>query len=760
MSFDEKFLRAIRAYESARYDEAEHITTEILRDDASNFRALNMLGMCLHERGQSESGVALLEQAIALNPGYIPALNNLAAIHNEIGHYAKALNTIDRVLALVPDDAEFHLSKAAFLFAMKDFPRAYASAEQALVLDPRLANAHSMLGLIHGALREFEPALACHERALSLLPSDPKLWLEKARTLSGMDQPDALAACDRAASLGGNPAEVWAARGHVYAQSNAVMEALGAHRKALEIDSSFAEALSGYGKMLAMAWRNEEALAQFDKLLALKPRNAEAWLQRGHALRNLGRHDEASRSFSRAFALEPRLLCAGGDKLFAALQLCDWTGLQEDVRRVVEMVRQDIPAAQPFAFFNFAGSAADQFQCSRSYAKQACPSRDPVWRGERYEHDRIRIAYVSADLCDHVVANIAAGTFERHDRSRFEVTALHFGQQGESAMRSRLKGAFDRFMDVREKSDLAIARLIRELEIDIVIDPSGYTRNARTGIFAHRPAPVQVNWLGFPGTMGVDYIDYIIADETIIPPDEQEFYAEKVVYLPDAYGPSDKRPSPGKPPGRAAAGLPPDGFVFCCLNATQKILPQDFDVWMRILRRVEGSVLWLMDSGAEAKANLGREAEARGVAKQRMIFAPRVPLLDHVARHQLADLFLDTQIYNAHTTAVDSLWAGVPVLTLPGHAFASRVAASFLKAVDLPEMIVSSPEEYEALACKLAAEPDRLAAIKAKLAANRTTKPLFDTARFTRHLDAAYRTMWEHHRRGEKPASFKVPVLD
>jgi predicted O-linked N-acetylglucosamine transferase (SPINDLY family) len=260
--------------------------------------------------------------------------------------------------------------------------------------------------------------------------------------------------------------------------------------------------------------------------------------------------------------------------------------------------------------------------------------------------------------------------------------------------------------------------------------------------------------------MGADYIDYIVADETVIPPGEQQFYTEKVVYLPDAYAPSDKRPMPGQPPRREQAGLPPDGFVFCCLNATQKILPQDFDVWMRILRRVEGSVLWLMDSGAEAKANLGREAEARGVAKQRMIFAPRVPLLDHVARHQLADLFLDTQIYNAHTTAVDSLWAGVPVLTLPGHAFASRVAASFLKAVDLPEMIVSSPEEYEALACKLAAEPDRLAAIKAKLAANRTTKPLFDTARFTRHLDAAYRTMWEHHRRGEKPASFKVPVLD
>lgn len=759
MGIDEKFSLAIQAYESARYGEAERLAAEILHDDANSFRALNMLGMCAHERGDSAKGLELLERAIALNPGYIPALNNLAAIQNETGNHSAALTSIDKVLALVSDDAEFHLSKATFLFAMADFSRARASAETALALNPRLASAHSMLGLIHAAASDFEQALACHERALQLSPAEPKLWLEKARTLSEMGRPDALIACDRAAALIGNSAQVWAVRGNVFAQLNSTTEALHAYRKALELEPSSFEALIGYGKMLTLIERDEEALAQFDKLLLVRPYQAEAWMRHGLALRNLKRHSEAFRSYSRAFDLKPLLFCAGGEKLLSALRICEWRGWEESRQQVLEMTRNAIPVASPFAFFNFAGSVDDQFQCSRSYAKQAYSPRDPIWRGERYAHDKIRIAYVSADLRDHVVSQVAAGTFELHDRSKFEVTALHFGTQEESAMRTRLKAAFDRFIDVGEKSDLDIARLIRELEADIVIDPSGYTRNNRTEIFAYRPAPLQVNWLGFPGTMGANYIDYIIADETIIPPDEQEFYSEKVVYMPDAYVPSDKRPAPGKPPSRQQAGLPATGFVFCCLNATQKILPQDFDVWMRILRRVEGSVLWLLDPGPEAKANLGREAEARGVAKERIVFAPRVPLLDHVARHQLADLFLDTQIYNAHTTTVDSLWAGVPVLTLPGNAFASRVAATFLKAVGLPEMIVSSLEEYEALACKLATEPEKLAAIRAKLATNRTTKPLFDTARFTRHLDTAYQMMWERHQRGEKPASFKVPSV-
>lgn len=760
MGTDEKFSLAIQAYEAARYGEAERLAAEILREDSSSFRALNMLGMCLHERGESAKGLELLQRAIALNPDYIPALNNLAAIQNEIGNHAEAIATIDKVLALVPQAAEFHLSKAAFLFATGDFSRARAAAEKALALDPRLAGAHSMLGLICGALREFAPALACHERALQLSPSDPRLWLEKARTLSEMGRADALNACDRASALGANPAEVWTARGYAHAQSNAVIQALSDYRKALEADPSSSEALSGYGKMLNLAERYEEALVQFDKVLAMRPNHAEIWLRRGHALRNLKRHSEALRAFSHAFKLQPQLFCAGGEKLLSALHVCDWSDWPASRRQVVEMVRNGIPASSPLAFFNFGGSAADQLQCSRSYAKHAYSPREPVWRGERYPHDKIRIAYVSADLRDHVVSHIAAGAFELHDRSQFEVTGLHFGAQEESAMRTRLKAAFDRFVDVRNKSDLEIARFMQELEIDIAIDPSGYTKDARTGVFAYRPAPVQVNWLGYPGTMGAHYMDYIIADETVIPAQEQRFYTEKVVYMPEAYVPSDKRPAPGKPPSRQEAGLPASGFVFCCLNAMQKILPQDFDVWMRILKRVEGSVLWLLDPGPDAKANLGREAEARGVAKERIVFAPRVPLLDHVARHQLADLFLDTQVYNAHTTAVDALWAGVPVLTLPGNAFASRVAASFLKAIGLPEMIVSSEEEYEAFACKLAIEPETLAAIRTKLAANRATQPLFDTARFTRHLDSAYRIMWERQRRGEKPASFKVPQID
>ncbi len=317
--------------------------------------------------------------------------------------------------------------------------------------------------------------------------------------------------------------------------------------------------------------------------------------------------------------------------------------------------------AVPFSLLVLPSTPEDQNKCARQYVHDKVLSvSKPLWRGETYAHDRIRVAYVSADLGDHVVAQVAAGVFEAHDRTRFEATALNLGSAAESDTRNRLLGAFDRFLDVQAKDDLAIASLIRELEIDIVVDPSGFTRGFRAGIFARRPAPVQVNWLGYSSTMGASYIDYIIADETVIPPDQQAYYSEKVVYLPGTFFPTDNKRSLPEPISRAIAGLPENGFVFCCFNQSYKILPGMFDSWMRLLHKINESILWLSAMGDEAESNLRREARARGIAEERIIFAPRLPkTADHLARLRLADLFLDTRPYNAHATANDALWAGV-----------------------------------------------------------------------------------------------------
>jgi predicted O-linked N-acetylglucosamine transferase (SPINDLY family) len=389
------------------------------------------------------------------------------------------------------------------------------------------------------------------------------------------------------------------------------------------------------------------------------------------------------------------------------------------------------------------------------------PSFPVVWRGEIYSHDRIRIAYFSPDFCNHAVGQLAVGMFEAHEKSRFETIAISYGRDDGSQLRHRIKSAFNDFIDVRAMTDADVAAFIHRREIDILVDLSGLTRYNRFGVVLRRVAPIQVNFLGYPGTAGAACMDYIVADPTIIPDDHFSFYSEKVVWLPDAYQPNDdKRRISDRKPRRSECGLPETAFVFCCFNNNYKITPEIFDIWMRLLKAKEGSVLWLIATNASAEGNLRREAQKRGISSERLIFAPKLPLADHLARSGQADLFLDTMPYNAHTTGSDALWAGVPLVTCLGSTFASRVAPSLLKAVGLDELITNSLAEYEALALKLAREPALLATVRAKLKRNRETYALFDTARFTRHLEAAYVTMWEQYQRGEAPKAFAVNRIE
>jgi len=589
--------------------------------------------------------------------------------------------------------------------------------------NPRHAQALYLLGFIHSQRGQFEEAERLIGQSLQLNPQSPDAWYNRGCALQGLQRHGEAVSCfDRAVALKPDYDEAWTNRGVA---------------------------------LLALR-RHTDAVQSFSKALALKPLDREALSNRGTTALELKRYEEASADYDALFKLAPDFPYAAGNAALARAYCCDWRFLKQDRERLHAGLQAGAAVVSPHASTLIVGDPVDQLRAAQTWVAERCPeSATPLWKGERYRHDRIRLAYLSADYHSHATSFLTAGLFEAHDKSRFETVAISFGPDDTSGMRDRLTNAFDRFVDVRHLNDHAAATAIRDMEIDIAVDLKGFTQDARPGILALRPAPLQVNYLGHPGTMGARYIDYLIADRRIVPDGHESHYSEKIVRLPGSYQANDrKRPIAERTPARTEEGLPETGFVFCSFNIGCKITPELFDIWMRLLKTVDGSVLWLLDDNPTAVRNLKREAEARGVSAQRLVFAPRKPVEEHLARHRLADLFLDTLPCNAHTTASDALWAGLPVLTCTGDTFAGRVAASLLFAVGLPDLVTDSLFAYEALAMKLAGDPAALAAVKAKLAANRGSAPLFDTERFTRNLEAAFTAMWAHQQRGLPAAGF------
>ena len=562
--------------------------------------------------------------------------------------------------------------------------------------------------------------------------------------------------------------------------------------RAIDANSSDSAAWYALGNALHGLERYEEAIACFDKGLALVPDNSNIWRNRSNAIAAIKkkngscgipemppldpkdanslalrasylwisrRYGEAIEVADQARKVNPEHTAAERVAIASRIYTCDWRFREADKERVRKPLKAGKRLIAPFGHRSVVDSEEDHLLLVNLRAKE-CPASRQLWRGERYAHEKIRIAYISPDFRGHVVGRVVVDCLERHDKARFETIAISLGRDDASSTRKRLEGAFDRFVDAQNITDSAAARLLRELEVDIAVDLAGYTQGARNNILAVRPAPVQVNWLGYPGTLGTSFMDYIIADHSLIPPEHHIHYTEKVVYLPQSYLPHDsKRGIPEIKQTRTDAGLPESGFVFACFNDTHKITPEVFDIWMRLLHAVEGSVLWLRSANAGAMVNLRREAEARGVSAERLIYARHLKQHeDYLARLGLADLFLDTVPYNAHATGIDALWAGLPILTRTGNTFAGRVATGLLQSIGMPELVTSSPAEYEQLALAIARDPQRLARIKAKLLRNRETEPLFDMARFTRNLEKAYTMMWERTQRGEPPVSFAVPA--
>ncbi len=729
----------------------------------SNFEDQQELrkALSLHQGGRFDKAADLYRQIVRRNPKNYYALHYLGMIEAILGNYEEAKTFMDRSLSIQPPRAEFVENYATILFQMGDYKSALEISKCGLQLSPANVPLLYVSAISLFRLEQLEESVTQFDKLLLLAPNHIAAINERGSVLAEMKKYDAaLASFDRALVLQPRYAEAHVNRGNIFGSLKRYDAALATYDRALALKPDLAFAWVGRGQVLGEVERHGEALAAYDRALALEPDLAQAWVGRGNILIATKRYDEAFAAYDRAVALGPELGYAPGARLFAKLCLCDWTNLEAETARLLSMIRQQKPASTPFHLLAVSSSAEDQQKCAMRQMQDR-PRVAGIWRGEVYAHDRIRVAYLSGDFREHPVGYLTAGLFEHHDKARFETTAISFGADRDSPMRDRIKGAFENFIDVGRQSDHDIADLVRRLEIDIAVDLMGFTIHNRLGVLARRPAPIQVNYLGYSGTMGADCFDYILADATVIPEEQRAFYSEQVVWLPDCYLVNDdRRAIAERTPTRRECGLPEEGFVFCCFNNSYKLGPTTFAVWMWLLAAMPASVLWLSEANVTAQANLRRAAEQRGVAAERLIFAPRLPdVAEHLARQRQADLFLDTLPYNAHTTASDALWAGVPVLTCPGATFAGRVAASLVKAVGLDELIAPSLADYEARALALARDPARLAALRQKLARNRITAPLFDTERSTRNIEAAYATMVDIWRRGESPRSFSVEPM-
>lgn len=758
---DGKLKSAVALHKQGQLTQAEAIYREILRPYPRHFDALHYLGLISLQKGHAQAGVDLISQAVEIDGSQVPALNNLALGLLQLNRPAEALTCYNRALQIKPDSIDVHYRLIDALLSLKWHDEALRACERALRVKPDdaalLQNRGTALLLLH----RYSDAIGDFDRALVLNPGICEALNNRGIALAAMGKyAEALVDYDRAIALKPDFADALNNRASALTALNRNTEALSSCNRVLALKPDFADAHNNRGNALRNLHRFDDALACYEQALRCKPDFTEALKNYGAILFVSGRFEHAARSYATLLQLAPDDDYVLGRLASCLLHCCDWSQYAQLNERLVQKVQAGKKVSTPFSLLNASESPEVQKRCAEIYAADLFPARaNPLWQEIRYRHEKIRVAYLSADFHNHATAYLMAGLFEAHDRQRFDITAISFGQDADDEMRNRVQRAFHQFIDVRDKSDIEVAQLLRELEIDIAVDLKGFTFGNRTGILAQRAAPIQVNYLGYPGTMGAGYMDYIFADRHVISEGEQQHYSEKVVYLPDSYQVNDSKRAIAQPlPTRSQVALPESGFVFCSFNNSYKITPTMFDIWMRLLRNVPGSVLWLLEDNRSASMNLRREATARGVDPVRLVFASRMDQGEHLARMTLGDLFLDTLPVNAHTTASDALWAGLPVLTCLGKSFAGRVASSLLHAIGLPELVTKSLEQYEEMALQLASSPSRMAEIKAKLAHHRGNFPLFDTARFCRHIEAAYIHMWERYQRGEAPEGFAVPA--
>ena len=734
---DISLMKAKNAQKRGDFAEAQRLYAEILTQFPQNIRAQKGMQALLQQQGGSlpqseiDALVALYragrlgdviakgERLVAEYPGAFIVHNILGVANLSSGRIEQAVDSFSQALRIKPDYVEAYGNLGVALKELGRTEEAIAAYRQALKIKPDYVEAYNNLGVLLKDWGHADEAIAAYGEALKIKPD----YAEAHNNLGALLK-----------EMGRNE------------------EAIAACQRALQLRPDFAEAHNNLGSAYEAMGRMDEAIAAYRRVLEIRPDYAEVHNNLGGAFAAIGQLEQSVAAFQRGLALKPERGYARAQMLHQMAHLCDWDGLAEQAAMIPELGVTGDPVS-PFVMLSLEDAPARHLLRSQRYAADNFRQQaQPVFARPAERPERIRIGYFSADFHNHATMYLMIRLFELHDRERFAVHVYSYGPDSHDEMRQRLKATVDVFHDVRDLGDREVAELARSEGLDIAIDLKGYTQATRLGILAWRPAPVQISYIGYPGSLGTDFIDYIVGDAQVIPPEQRAHYSESVIFMPHSYQVNDdRRIVSDRAMSRAELGLPEDGFVFCSFNNSYKINAEEFAIWMRLLGQVEGSVLWLFKGNEWARANLRKEAEKRGIDPERLVFADRMPLPEHLARQRHADLFLDTFHYNAHTTTSDALWVGLPVVTLQGQGFAARVAGSLLHAVGLPELVTHSAQDYEALALDLARDPQRLAEIRAKLAANRADAPLFDTARFTRDLERAYDEAHALYREGNAP---------
>lgn len=729
-----------------------------LEFEPNNARALNNLGNLLTGLGRAGDAIEILTRAIECQNDYLPALINLGVAYAQTGRVREGIDCYRRALDLNPASPEALLNLGRAYRRVGQLEAALEVYQRARAVKPLDAETPTAVAEIQLALKRHPEALLAASEAVTANPHDPRALIALGyASLRGGKLDEALVAFDTAKQVAPVLAAAHAGRADTLDALGRMSESLDAYEEAARLEPGNVLVLVNSGRLLLRLGNAGAALAAFDAALAVDP--ADVGALEGHAISLVmaERHEEAFHALTDLQAKAPWLDYLAGHRFQMQRYYCDWRDFEAARSDISARILRGERADLPLSFMSHSTEPGEQRACAEIYVSDKFSGAVQLERAARTDRARLRVAYLSADFRNHPVGQLTVGIFESHDRSRFETYGLCAAPDDGSELRRRLAAAFDHFEEIGSLSDKAVAERVAALEIDVLIDLGGHTLGSRTGVLAHRPAAVQISFLGFPGTLGSGVSDYIIADRHVIPEDERAHYAEQVIYLPDSYLPNDFPGSPPTPPPRQAVGLPADAVVLCSFNSAFKFTPAVFEVWMRVLTAVPSAVLWLRDGSATMKRNLAYEAKARGVESDRLVYASRTPGFEqHQARLALADLFLDTTPYNAHTTASEALAAGVPVITLPGRTFGSRVATSLLHAVDLGHLSVQSLAAYEQLAIELSQSPARRAALKAHLHRVRTNAPLFDTVRFCRHLEDALLEVVERQRRGEPPAPVYV----
>lgn len=707
----------------------------------------------LHQAGLLDEAQHLYDELLAKNADHVDALHLRALVDLARERFVEADERLVRVARLVPDFPACHANRSAVLIGLANYEEAIVCARRALELDPGLFSAAANLVVALNHLGRSADALAASDQALAAGATDIKIHAGRAEALEKLGCGDEAAASRARAKTLEPSVDDLIAHAEVLIADNKLVQAVAVCDRVLRETPNAFGALFERARALQNLGRREDAIADCDRALAVDSESAKVLALRGLIFVEEKQPERALADFEGALELDPDFDLIAGESVFLSLKSCEWFGFEEKAAALLAAVDGGKYAAQPFVLSSLPSTPLQQKKAAALYFAKNNPQTGAAVVQTRAFGEKLRIGYFSADLHEHPVGHLIVGLLEAHDRSQIEITAFSFGGSADGPTRRRIAAACDHFIDGLGMSDGEIARRAREKGLHIAVDLMGYTALSRPGIFAAGAAPVQVNYLGYPATMGTKCYHYIIGDRFVTPPAHYDGFAECVITMPHAYLVTNdiKRHVPARLSTRAEFGITDAAFVFCCFNATFKITPDAFDAWMRLLGAVEDSILWLGDPGPTAKRNLRFEAKERGVSPDRLVFAPRTPGLEYLARYKVADLFLDTFHYNAHATASEALMMGLPVVTRLGEAFAGRVAASLLNAIGLDELVAEDTVGYEQIALRLARDSQALKALREKLALHAATFPLFDTARYARNLESAYREMWNRDERGLAP---------